>query len=142
MKMPLKTLLLAAVIAVTCPAIAQTAPDAPAEAMPGGGHQRHPMSPEQHTERMTKELDLSPDQVSAVSGINNRFAEQMRALREPEETRQARRDAAGKLMAQHDEELRKVLNDTQYAKWEQQRREMKAKWQQRTRATGTDETAP
>ncbi len=142
MKMPLKTLLLAALIAATCPAIAQTAPDTPPDAMPGDGHQRHHMSPEQHTERMTRELDLSPEQVSAVSGINNRFAEQMRALREPEETRQARRDAAGKLMAQHEAELRKVLNDTQYAKWEQQRREMKAKWKQRTRAMGTDETAP
>lgn len=134
MKTPLKSLLLATLIAATCPAIAQTAANTAPEAMPREGHPRHHMSPEQHTERMTRELDLSAEQVSAVSGINNRFAEQMRALREPEEARQARREAAAKLMEQHDAELRKVLDDAQYTKWEQERREMKGKWRQRTRA--------
>ena len=141
MKAPMKSLLLAALIAAACPAFAQNAPDTPADAMPREGHQPHHMSPEQRTERMTRELDLSPEQVSAVSGINNHFAEQMRALREPEQARQTRREASGKLMEQHDAELRKVLDDAQYAKWEQQRREMKSKRRQRPPAMRSEDPA-
>lgn len=142
MKTPLKSLMLALLIAATCPAIAQTTPPTPPAAMPQDGYQRHHMSPEQRTERMTKALDLSPEQVSSVSEINNRFAEQMSALREPEEARKARQEAARKLMTQHDAELRAVLNDAQYEKWEQQRRDMKKKWQQNTREMRNDGAAP
>ena len=66
----------------------------------------------------------------------------MSALREPEEARKARQEAARKLMTQHDAELRAVLNDAQYEKWEQQRRDMKKKWQQNTGEMRNDGAAP
>ena len=79
---------------------------------------------------------------AAQKELYDRFAEQMRALREPEEVRQARREAVRKLMEQHDQELRKVLDDTQYAKWEQERRAMKEKRAQRGRGMQAGEAAP
>ncbi len=138
MNTTLKSLLLTALIGSALPVTAQTDPG---QMPPDGPHRRH-MSPEQHTERMSRDLDLSPEQISSVTEINNRFAEQMRALREPEEVRQARREAVRKLMEQHDQELRKVLDDTQYAKWEQERRDMKEKRAQRGRGMQAGEAAP
>lgn len=138
MNKTLNSLLLTALIGAALPVSAQTDP----AQMPPDGHHRGHMSPEQITERMRRDLELSPEQLGSVTAINNRFAEQMRALREPEDVRQARRKAARQLMDQHDQELRKVLDDTQYAKWEQERREMKGKRAQWGRDMRAKDDAP
>ncbi|MCC6937639.1 MAG: hypothetical protein IT226_05400 [Flavobacteriales bacterium] len=84
------------------------------------------------TERMTKDLGLTPEQITKVEAINRKYAEQaegMRTARDQEagparkaaqEKRKAMRDA-------HEAEMKAVLSTEQFATWKKQQEEMKAK---------------
>jgi protein CpxP len=103
--------------------------DAPAHqplaAAPGG---RHGMSVDDQLARMTKELNLTPDQATQIKPILTDRMQQMQALRQDQSTSQA--DKMAKMKSIRDDSNTKievVLNDTQ----KQQFAAMQAKQQQR-----------
>ncbi|HEY0976498.1 MAG TPA: hypothetical protein VGE21_03425, partial [Flavobacteriales bacterium] len=70
------------------------------------------------TERMAKELDLTPEQRTKVEAINLRFAEKASALREERKTSPGEHQGEGKEMkAEREAELRNVLTPEQLDKW-------------------------
>ena len=69
--------------------------------------------------RMTKKLDLTPDQVTQVQGIQSDSVSQMQALRS--DTSTAQTDRRSKMMEIHkteQEKIRAVLNDQQKTKFD------------------------
>ena len=106
--------------AADSPAGAQSAP-APASRM----SPRH-MDPATMTQRMTTSLGLSPEQVTEVEQINQRFAKQLEQQRKQQEAmRAAHQEAMGKIAAERDAELKNVLTEEQYAKHASQRQALK-----------------
>ncbi|MGV3638224.1 MAG: hypothetical protein ACO1NQ_11345 [Flavobacteriales bacterium] len=84
------------------------------------------------TERMTKELSLSPEQQAKVEAINLKYADQVEAVRaEHEAERTAKRDAAKAMHDAHDAEMKAVLTPDQYTKWVAQKEEARAKHHER-----------
>ncbi len=80
------------------------------------------------TERMTKELALSPEQQAKVEAINLKYADQAEVIRaEREAERTAKREAAEAMHAAHDAEMKAVLTADQYTKWVAKKQEAKAK---------------
>jgi len=74
---------------------------------------------ERQLERMTKELNLTPDQVTQIKGINADTDKQMMALRN--DTSTAPIDKREKMMAIRKEsqtKIRAVLTDEQKTKWD------------------------
>ena len=111
--------------AADSPAGAQSAP-APASRM----SPRH-MDPATMTRRMTTNLGLSPEQVTEVEQINQRFATQFEQQRKQQEAmRAAHQEAMGKIAAERDAALKKVLSEEQYGRHVAHRQEM----QERRRA--------
>lgn len=85
-----------------------------------------------HTERMTKQLDLNPDQVAQVEAMNLRFAQEAEAKRAARKTeRDARKAEAEAMRAAHESEMKAILNSDQFARWQAMREEAKAKHKQR-----------
>ena len=72
--------------------------------------QRGPASAEERTERLTKLLELTPEQAAQVLEINQTFATAMQQLRS--ETRDTRNAA----QAAHRQAMEAILNDEQQAK--------------------------
>lgn len=80
------------------------------------------------TERLTKELELSPEQATQVQAINLKYADKMDELRkEREAERGAMRSDAQAMGDAHDTEMKAVLTADQYAKWTTRKEELKAR---------------
>ena len=109
-------------------ASALMAQDAPAGHM-GGMHQGMRGGPEmqkRHLEHMTKELNLTPDQVTQVKAIQDDGMSQMKALRD--DTSTTGPDKHAKMMAIHETEqakVRSLLTDEQKTKFDAMKEKMK-----------------
>lgn len=106
-----------------------------AQAMEGPGHSAggpnrmttvRAIDPATLTQRMTTNLGLTPEQVTEVDQINQRFAKQLEQQRKQQEAmRAAHQEAMGKIAAERDAELKNVLTEEQYAKHASQRQALK-----------------
>ena len=112
--------------AADSPAGAQSAP-APASRM----SPRH-MDPATMTRRMTTNLGLSPEQVTEVEQINQRFATRLEEhRRQAESMRAAHQEAMRKIGEQRDAELKEVLTEEQYRKHAEQKQMMQERRHER-----------
>jgi periplasmic protein CpxP/Spy len=94
---------------------------------PGGGMRHGPMDPAQHTQMLTKKLNLTADQQSKVQSIFETEHSQMESLHQ--DTSLSQQDRHSKMMDIHkstDAQVRTILNPTQQKKWD----EMQAKREQ------------
>lgn len=82
------------------------------------------MSPQERTDKMTKDLSLTKEQQAKVLDILTKSQNSIKKLRD-ENTgdREAMRPAMQKLRQDSDEQLKKVLTKEQFEKWEKQRSE-------------------
>ena len=94
----------------------------PPPTAPGG---RHGMSVDDQLARMTKELNLTPDQATQIKPILTDRRQQMEALRQDQSTSQT--DKMKSIRDDSNTKIEAVLNDTQ----KQQFAAMQAKQQQR-----------
>ncbi|MCP9234566.1 Spy/CpxP family protein refolding chaperone [Lewinella sp. JB7] len=84
-----------------------------------GGNHDPVAQAEQQTERLTKVLELTPEQAERVQTINLQFAETVKGAREEiGDERSAMRDIVEKANEARREELKSVLNDEQLVKLE------------------------
>jgi len=89
------------------------------------------------TERLAKELELTPDQKAKVEAINLKFADQAEAVRAEREAERAEMRKEGKAVRDaHDAEMKAVLTPAQYAKWTAKKQEAKAKHVEKRKAMG------
>ncbi len=105
-----------------------TAGFANAQAQRQGGRDMDPaMRAEQQTDRMTKNLGLSDDQIVKVKEINLRYAEKAKAAFADKKKgeKSQNREAHQALRTEHQAELSKVLTKDQAAKWEQMKADQK-----------------
>ena len=71
------------------------------------------------TERMTKHLSLSEEQVTLVQTANLEFAKKAKELRENAESREAAREQMTTLREEHANALKEVLSEEQFQKFEE-----------------------
>jgi len=120
------TLALCTLALSTMPMVAQdNAAPPPPQGQMGNGHGH---GEEHQLERMTKQLNLSPDQVTQVKAIDDNTRQQMMALRNDSSV--AGPDRRAKMMAIHQasqDKVRAVLNDDQKTKYDAMQAEMKAR---------------
>lgn len=86
------------------------------------------------TERMTKELGLNKAQARKVEALYLKQAKDKDAMRSRFKKGDRNADFRKEMMAshkRHNEELKSILDKKQYAKYEEQREQMKAKHQER-----------
>lgn len=80
-------------------------------------------TPEQRAQRQTaqmkKQLSLSADQETAVASINLKYARQAQTLMDGGNRDRGAMKQARTMMAGKDDELKKVLNDDQYKKYDE-----------------------
>ena len=109
---------------------------------------RQQMSPEEkaakQTERMTKQLDLSPEQAAAISDIHLKYNLELDALRaEQTENREQKRAAVKNLRQQQKAEINGILTPEQITKMEELIAKRKAKRKgRRARGRMGGRTAP
>ncbi|WP_340112315.1 DUF4890 domain-containing protein [Maribellus mangrovi] len=74
------------------------------------------------TEELTKELDLNKDQQKKVLELNEKYSEKMSAMFEDMRSgggdREAMREKMGKLRDEQNKEMKKILTEDQYKKYE------------------------
>jgi Spy/CpxP family protein refolding chaperone len=102
-----------------------------------GGRHGGPGMEEHQIERLTKKLNLSPDQVTQVKAIDDNSRQQMMALRSDSSVTGA--DRHSKMMAIHQasqDKIRGVLNDEQKTKFDAMQAEMKARRESREGGQG------
>jgi protein CpxP len=117
-----------ALCAVPMMAQDNTAPQQQDQAGPQGGRHGGPGMEEHQIERLTKKLNLSPDQVTQVKAIDDSTRQQMMALHNDSSV--AGPDKHAKMMAIHQasqDKIRAVLNDDQKTKFDAMQAEMKAR---------------
>ena len=79
---------------------------------------------QRQTERMTERLSLTADQTAKVLEINKNLAEKMQAARNSGELTADNRSAFRKKQGEErDVELKKVLTEEQWTKWEAMKKE-------------------
>jgi len=124
------------------PAMAQdnTAPPPPSDQQQGQGGHRDPAQMEaRHLEMMTKQLSLTPDQVTQVKTIDDAQQSQMTALRQDTSTPQ--QDKRSKMMAIRQDtqaKIRAILTDEQKPKYDA----MLAREKERMEHRGGGESGP
>jgi len=102
---------------------------------PGGGR----MNPERQLEMMTKTLDLTPDQVTAVKAIQEDSRKQSMALRDDTSTpMEQKRDKMMAIRAASQAKIRALLTDDQKAKFDK----MEARTRNRGGSSGGDTPPP
>jgi protein CpxP len=107
---------------VAAPALAQdpsTPPPPPQQQGPPGGGRGGPEMQARQLDRLTKTLNLTPDQVTQVKAIQADTQQQMAAARQDSST--AGQDRRAKMTAIHQAEegkIRALLNDDQKAKYD------------------------
>lgn len=140
------TMALAATMFCAMPVVAQdnTAPPPPPQqqdnmAPPPPNGRGGRMNPERQLERMTKELNLSTDQVSQIKAINEDMQKQAMAVRD--DSTIARSDKRSKMMdirKASQDKIRAVLNDEQKTKYDA----MLAKMRERRGRMGGENAPP
>ncbi|MBX2972658.1 MAG: hypothetical protein KF797_06115 [Flavobacteriales bacterium] len=84
------------------------------------------------TERLTKELELTPEQAAKVEAINMKYAGKVDEVRKEREAERAEvRKEAKTMHDAHDAEMKAVLTADQYAKWTARKEEMRNKQHER-----------
>lgn len=119
---------------------AQQAPQEEHAGAPGGSRGGPAKGGEMRLERMTKALNLSPDQTSQIKAIDQDSMTQMKALRDDTGTDKA--DKRFKMMSIHDAsntKIRALLNDEQKTKFDAMEARMRQRMQNRR---GGDQGAP
>lgn len=83
------------------------------------------------TEELTKTLDLNKDQQKKVLALNNEMGEKMSAMREDMRDgggdREAMREKMNKLRDEQNKEMKKILTEDQYKKYEKYLEERRAR---------------
>ncbi len=80
------------------------------------------------TDRMKEKLSLTDEQAKSVYEINLKYAKSHTEMRvKDKEVKQAKKEAWKASKTQQDAELKSVLNDEQYAKMQEQRKEQMQK---------------
>lgn len=75
---------------------------------------------ENQTERLAKDLDLNENQKAQVTAINKKYLEQTQQRKEEAQAdKQARHEAAQQMKANHEAEIKAVLTEAQYAKYQE-----------------------
>ncbi len=100
-----------------------------------GSGNRSNMTPEEmatsRTKQMTKDLDLTEVQQSKVQAINSKNAETFGKLRGKrrsdlsEDERSALRSKMREIQTENQKEMKKILTDEQYKKWDKMQKERK-----------------
>ena len=86
------------------------------------------MTPQERTDRMTKDLSLTKEQQAKVLAIFTKSQESMKKVfDENTGDREAMRPAMQKIRQESDEQLKKVLTKEQFEKWDKQRSEMQGR---------------
>ncbi len=122
------TLLAVCTSACAVPVLAQDAPPSPPSQKQGdpGGHGRGgPEQQQRQLDMMTKQLDLTPDQVIQVKTIQADGRTKMMAMRE--DTSMSQDDKRARMMAMHQEEqskIRGILADDQKTKYDAMLKQM------------------
>jgi Spy/CpxP family protein refolding chaperone len=114
-------------------------PSPPQDRMGPPANGRGRMNSERQLERMTKQLNLSPDQVTQIKAINEDTRKQSMAVRDDSTIAQA--DKRDKMMDIHkasQDKIRAVLNDEQKTKYD----DMMAKMRERMGNRGGGDNAP
>jgi periplasmic protein CpxP/Spy len=104
---------------------------------------RDNISPEQRatrrTEKLSQQLDLSSKQKKQLQALNLKQAQQMESLRgqnnQPGERNGNRREEMKNLHASYEKELKGILSKKQYAKYQENQKQMQA---QRENRSGRD----
>lgn len=142
-----KPMMRAAVLAI-CTATLSTMPMLVAQdnaAPPPPSQQQNNMGPGgpggrgsgRHVERLTQQLNLTPDQVTQVKAIEADTMSQMKALRDQTSTAQAdRRSKMMEIRQASQDKIRNVLNDEQKTKFDAMQARMKARRQNRQGGPG------
>lgn len=106
-------------------------------------HAGHHARSGRYLKRMTKELNLTPDQVTQIKAINTDTMNQMKALRQDTTTSQA--DKRSKMMEIHQasqDKVRNLLNDEQKTQFDAMQAKMKARHQGRHSGAGSPPPPP
>ena len=132
------------------PMVAQdnTAPPPPPQQQDGmgpgmGGHAGQGRRGGRQVEMLTKQLNLTPDQVTQVKAIDADTMSQMKALRE--DTTTSKEDRRSKMMSIHQasqDKIRNVLTDEQKTKFDAMQAKMQARRQNRNGEEGTAPPPP
>ncbi len=108
-----------------------------------GGHHKAGKMQDRKLEMMTKNLNLTPDQVTQVKAINDDSMSQMKSIRE--DTSMAKADKKSKMMDLRqscDDKIRNVLTDEQKPKYDAMQAKMKARHQKHAAGEGTPPPPP
>ncbi len=102
----------------------------------GKGDARPQLTPEERAQKMTdrqkENLGLSDEQYKKVLEINKNHALKYEAQRaEAQKARETRQATAQEIEASRETELRKVLTDEQFARFQQNKQQMRDKAQER-----------
>jgi Spy/CpxP family protein refolding chaperone len=92
---------------------------------------RHGMNPDEQLVRMTKRLNLTPDQATQIKPILTDRQQQMEALHQDQSMSQA--DRMAKMKSIRDDSntrIEAVLNDTQKKQFEEMMAKQQQRWQQ------------
>jgi periplasmic protein CpxP/Spy len=147
-----KPLLQAALLALfttalsALPAMAQDPAPPPAQdqaGTPNGGHRGGGQREEHQIEFLTKQLNLTPDQVTQVKAIDDDSRAQMMALRQDTTTPQA--DKRAKMMDIHkasQDKIRAVLTDDQKSKYDALQAQMRERKESREGGQGAPPPPP
>jgi periplasmic protein CpxP/Spy len=147
-----KPLLQAALLALctttlsALPAMAQDPAPPPAQdqaGTPNGGHRGAGQREEHQIEFLTKQLNLTPDQVTQVKAIDDDSRAQMMALRQDTTTPQA--DKRAKMMDIHkasQDKIRAVLTDDQKSKYDALQAQMRERRESREGGQGAPPPPP
>lgn len=132
------------------PLLAQdnTAPPPPPQQQDGmapgmGGHAGPGRRGGRQVEMLTKQLNLTPDQVTQVKAIDADTMSQMKSLREDTATAQAdKRSKAMQIRQASQDKIRNVLTDEQKTKYDEMQARMKARRQSRQGGEGAAPPPP
>ncbi len=136
------TLALCTAVVGVVPMRAQDTPapmqqDGPPRGGPGG--RGGPMGGERQLEMMTKQLSLTPEQVTSIKAINEESRKQSMALREDTSTPQEqKRDKMMAIRTASEAKIKAVLTDEQKTKYEA----MQAKMRERGQGRGGPDGPP
>ena len=115
-------------------AFAQDTPDA---AQPAGAMQGHRQpDPEHQAQRLTKMLNLTPDQSNKIAAILQQRQQQFTALKSDSSADpMAQRQKTRELMKSSQSQIDAVLTDAQRQQWQAMRDKMRQKWQDKKSAS-------
>ena len=140
--------LLCGVVLAVVPAMAQDTPPPPpaqgdAQGPPPGGRGGGMMNPARRLEMMQKQLNLSPEQSTAIKAIFDDEQTKMEAMRA--DTTVPREDRRARMMSIHEAEKTKiqaVLTKNQNVKYEEMEARMRERMQQRGGGDGAPPPPP